>query len=109
MPELWEILIIAAAAWRIVTFIQDEAGPFAVMYHIRRLLGVVHDDDRCPVGWPDNLIGSLLKCAWCLSFWVGVIMYLFWLLTPIIPLIFAISTGAILISEIIQRLKNGNR
>jgi hypothetical protein len=76
------------------------------MLKIRSRLGIVHDNDKCAVGWPEGLIGSLFKCFWCLSFWIGIIVYVIWRLIPFIPLVFAISTGAILINEIITRLKN---
>jgi hypothetical protein len=107
MPSWWEFIIIILSVWRIVTFIQDESGPWDVMLKIRSKLGIVHDDDKCPTGWPDGLIGGLFKCFWCLSFWVGIIVLLIWLILPWFILIFAISTGAILINEIITRLKHG--
>jgi hypothetical protein len=107
MPSWWEFIILILATWRIVTFIQDESGPFDWMFKIRSRRGVIHDDDKCAIGWPDNLIGNLFKCFWCLSFWVGIMIWLFSMISWIIPLVFAISTGAILINEIITRLKNG--
>ncbi|MCK9521037.1 MAG: DUF1360 domain-containing protein [Dehalococcoidia bacterium] len=109
MPDFWLIILIILATWRIVTFLQDEAGPWDFMRKLRERLGVIHDGEGTPIGWPDTLAGNLFKCFWCLSFWVGILMYLLSLATFIIPLIFAISAGAILIEEIIQRLKNGNR
>lgn len=109
MPNLWEFIIIAIATWRIVTFLQDEAGPFHVMVKIRKALGIVHDDNDVPCGWPDNLIGDLMKCHWCLSFWMGIVMYIIWRFVPLIPLVLAISSGSILLESIVRRLKDGNR
>lgn len=106
MPEFWHIVLIMLAAWRVTTFIRIEDGPWNVMRRLRVRIGIIHDAEGVPVGWPDTLLGNLFKCFWCLSFWTGLGMYLFWLLSPIIPLVFALSTGAIIVEEII---KYGNR
>jgi hypothetical protein len=109
MPSWWEFIIIVLASWRIVTFIQREEGPFKIIFRIRSRLGIVHDDDHIPIGWPDNLIGDLFKCFWCLSFWISLILWIVWLMIPC-PwslVVFALSSGSILINEIITRLKDG--
>jgi hypothetical protein len=40
-------------------------------FNLRRVLGIIHDEDEKPVGYPDSLIGRLFECFWCLAFWVS--------------------------------------
>jgi hypothetical protein len=107
MLNWWEFILIILATWRIVSFIQGESGPFDVMLKIRSKFGVQHDEDGVACGWPDNLIGGLLRCFWCLSVWVALVVWIISIFVSWFPILFALSAGAILLNEIIKRLKNG--
>ncbi len=63
--------VLSLAAWRLTSLLHSEGGPFEVFVRFRALLGVVHGEDGEPVGYPENFIGGLFECFWCLSMWVA--------------------------------------
>ncbi len=52
-------VLAALATWRVTHLLAEEDGPADIIFHLRRRLG-------------DSLIGGLMDCFNCLSFWVAV-------------------------------------
>jgi hypothetical protein len=106
-----DFLILAFATFRISSLIADEAGPFGLFDRARCLVGVERDPQSGKsYGTNDFAVGVV--CIWCNSVWVAiplVILYMFfkqWTLLLCLPL--AISTAALLISEVANFLLRGN-
>ena len=49
---------------------------------------------------PENIMGKLFGCLWCMSVWIAGIVYLLWIVIPILVWILAISTSVIIIDRI---------
>ena len=64
----WFILI-AFSTWRIASLLYGEKF-FA---WLRKLIGIVEIDHEL-LGYPDNLIGSIWECFWCLSLIMSIIL-----------------------------------
>ena len=73
---------------------------FKMFDRLRKLVGVYFTDET---GMPLSFLGQLLGCIWCTSVWVAafvtVVMFTDWWVV-LVP--FALSTGAILIEEVID-------
>lgn len=102
-----ELLVYGAATWRIASMFVRERGPFDVFVWIRERAGIVHDDEKAPIGYPDTFFGGLLSCVWCSSMWVAVFLGILILLVPAwsltIAMVFAFSTIAAMIDSWIKK------
>jgi Protein of unknown function (DUF1360) len=99
MQELISLLVAAIATWRVTNMLVYETGPWFIFTKIRAKTGILHDEDGHPIGWP---IGNMLKCFYCTSVWVAIVIYLW---APVqVQAILAISGVAIYAHE---RLSNG--
>lgn len=103
-------IIFFMAVWRISYMLVSERGPFRVFEHMRNGAGILHDDQGNPYMYPDGFFSEILHCIWCTSVWVSLFMSI---LTWVAPgfavqfaMIFAFSTGAIIIDAIINRLNH---
>jgi hypothetical protein len=56
---LVRFVLAALATWRVTHLLANEDGPGGIVFRLRRRLG-------------DSLIGSLMDCFHCLSFWVAI-------------------------------------
>lgn len=36
----------------------------------------MHDEDGLPAAYPENLLGKILDCFWCLSLWISLFVTL---------------------------------
>lgn len=101
-PAVW-IVVGLLATWRITSIIQTEG----IFSWFRRKLGVQEFSDD-PDYWiyPENFIGSLLRCFWCGSVWVGLVVSAVVLIYPLVLLPFALSAGAIAIKIWIEEDPN---
>lgn len=102
------LLLYGMTVWRITKMITEEAGPFKMFTHFRRIVAKIeHDDQGLPTFYPDTMIADLLSCVWCSSVWVGMGLLAVQLLLPhyFIPLClpFFGSTIAIIIDGRISR------
>jgi hypothetical protein len=101
--NLTTLLLFSFAAWRIASLLVREAGPFHVFIWIRERAGIQHEEDGTPYLFPDTFLAGVLSCVLCLSMWVALGWFLFWLAAPGLAIkiaaVFAISTGAILIDR----------
>lgn len=66
-----ELVIFGLATWRVSSLIVDEDGPFDIFLRIRKLAGIVHDENGKPLMIPERFFSKLLSCVWCASVWVG--------------------------------------
>lgn len=99
-PFFWGIAGFLAV-WRITNIVQREeiAAP------VRKAVGIMEIDNEDPDYWiyPDNFIGKVFHCFWCGSVWVGIAVTLLLILFPPLILPFALSAGAIIIKEYLDR------
>lgn len=106
MKDIYLIIIMILAVWRLTSLLHTERGPFNIFVKIRTKFGVTHDNEHFPIGYPDTFIGNLIACYWCLSVWVAIGVWVTYLLFPKVTLIlyvpFAISAGAIILNERIK-------
>ena len=82
--SLPDLLILAAAAWRVAYLLTKESAPFNLMGRFR--------------SW--TTLGGMLTCIYCASIWTALLMLLLWL-TPLQPLVylFAISGAALMLAS----------
>lgn len=91
-----DFVVIALATWRLTSLIHAEWP----MGWFRKLVGVV-EDDQGPVGYT-NIIGKVVSCVWCLSFWTGQVAVLIYLIFPIAAWVLAASAAAIIVHSVIE-------
>lgn len=99
-------LIMALATWRISAMLSYEDGPGFIFKKLRQALGFLYYDNDDTVVEPDTFLGSLFGCVWCLTVWIGIVIWISYILWPdvIYPLVpFALSAGAI----IVERFSHG--
>ena len=82
--SLPDVLIIAAAAWRLAYLVTKEDAPFRLMARLRSR----------------TTIGGLLDCIKCASVWTAALMVLLWV-TPLQPVVFvfAVSGAALMLAS----------
>lgn len=98
-------IIYSMAIWRIASLLVREAGPWNIFITFREWSGIRHDDGGFPMLVPDNVLAQALSCIWCSSLWVAFFFTIFMYFLPLLSLqmatIFAFSTAAILIDQMI--------
>lgn len=95
-----DLVIMCFATWRMSSLITNEEGPFNVFLKLRSLAGITHHDDGTIANIPDKFTAKLISCLWCVSIWMGGIIYLIWLFCPVAVWIIAISAGAIIVDRL---------
>lgn len=118
------LIILALATWRISSLFVNEDGPFFVFEKLRTRSGIYwhvpmpyhiesiqHSVLMEPVLIvPDRFFPQLLSCVWCFSAHAGGALVLLHFLLPTITfyaaLPFALSTLAILINLVVEKLSN---
>lgn len=115
MVEPFAFLILALAAWRLAYMLVSEVGPFSVFARLRYRIGVrsvpvTQPDGRMAVGKvASNTAAELFLCIWCMSVWTALLLLALVLLSPalwFIPVVLALSAGAILVQEVGQWLRS---
>lgn len=98
-----ELVIFGLATWRVSSLIVNEEGPFDIFLRIRKLAGIVHDENGKPLMIPERFFSKLLSCVWCSSVWVGLFWTVVYCLFPgvayLLALPFVLSAAAILFSR----------
>jgi hypothetical protein len=103
------IVILSLANWRIVSLLHMES----MFDWLRKWMKIEQTIENDPHTWvyPDNLVGNLFSCFWCLSLWTS------WIVTIIASIILrptvvewiwmwlSIATGTIIIEKWIGRSK----
>ena len=100
-----DFIALGLAAWRVSSLLVNEAGPWDIFCRARCLLGVSHGPTGLPEAWTGEGLGALFSCVWCMSVWMGGLMYLVWWLSPVPIYILAVSALAVIVNESIERLK----
>lgn len=115
MVEPFAFLILALAAWRLACMLVSEAGPFSVFARLRYRIGVrsvlvTPSVGRIDVGKvASNTVAELFMCIWCMSVWTAALLLALVLLAPalwFVPVVLALSAGAILVQEVGQWLRS---
>lgn len=88
-----ELLLLSLVCYRITSIVHHER----IAEPLRRLIG--YDG----LSYPDNFLGSLFSCFWCLSVWCAGLAIILYVYFPILVWVFAVSAGAILIREIEEK------
>lgn len=105
MIHLVDVLTIALATWRLTKMIQRDWGPALVFERLRIAAGCRRAG---PGAWQTPMPGSLadlVLCMACCSFWMGLVVFGLWYLSPLCIVPFWASGAA----EIIEDLKDGLR
>lgn len=96
------VALIILATWRLTSLLVDEEGPLGCFYHLRQLVGIIHDDDKGPVGDNGSFWAGLLGCFDCTSVWVSGLLVLIFSLDRTAPLLWlAGSAGAMMIERML--------
>jgi hypothetical protein len=95
--ESLDALIVALATWRLTSIIHREG----IARFVRRLAGGKWDSTLEVTEYPDNFVGELFSCFWCLSVWVALLCTLTYFIFPPVLYILAASTVAILIERLV--------
>lgn len=66
------LIALSLAVWRISSIVYDEDGPYNVFRHMRRLLGILHDEQGVPFGYPRWL--EWMDCFWCIALMVSILV-----------------------------------
>lgn len=92
-------VLCALATWRIVNLIVWERGPFDIFGKFRNLLKIVSIEDVNGKleNFSNNELGMLFSCIWCLSPYVGLIVFLISSTQIGIALIAALAFSAVTI------------
>ena len=104
--DIVTFLILAGAVFRLSSLFvaqadEPEHGPWEILDRFRYWAGVRFNAHSQPYG--ENEFAQMLCCIYCLSFWVGLIVGIFYLIIPgyttclCLPL--ALSSGAIVIKR----------
>lgn len=65
------VIVLSLATWRLTSLLYTEDGPKQVFRKLRSALGILHDSEGEPAGYPETFWGGLFACFWCLSVWVA--------------------------------------
>ena len=98
-------LISILAVWRISSLLVREDGPFDAFLKLRTKAGIQFDEYSNPK--VTSVWAGILSCIWCCSVWVSFVIA--FLNKPVnifdyFQKALALSTGAIIVDEVLQRL-----
>lgn len=98
---LLEFVLYALATWRVSSLLVTERGPFDMLVWVRERMGIVHNQEKEPVIYPDRFLPQLFSCVWCVSVWVALLWTAYWFLwgNILVAVPFALSAAAILIDR----------
>lgn len=107
-----DLIILSFAAWRIAHILLYEEGPGNIFVNFRWRFGIYEEVDkdgfRKQVADPEkaNFFTDLISCLYCASVWVGILIAIFYFLFPQITIYiafpFALSTGILLIDNLMD-------
>lgn len=96
-------VILALATWRMASLLATESGPFDIFLRIRKVSGIVHDDDKNVAMIPETFFAQMISCIWCNSIYIGLFWVAIFMLLGeqsfLLGLPFALSAGAIVIEH----------
>jgi hypothetical protein len=104
--EIFDIVIISTAMWRVASLISNEMGPWHMLKRFRHYCGTLCEKHRF---WRNFHLYELITCEWCNTVWMGLVavpLYLlFGKLVVWLALPFALSAYAIFIKLIVNILQ----
>ena len=106
-----DFLILSLASWRLAYMLVEEAGPFEVFSRLRYWAGVrsvvSRDNDGQPVTSKValNSLAEGLTCVWCMSVWTAALLLVPWPPLEWLRWLLAVSAGAVLAHELVERLR----
>lgn len=126
--SLVDLIVLALATWRLSSLLVGEDGPFDIFRSFRSFVGAGEfsqagmDAERLTpqeiervmmnAGRPEGFLAGLLSCVWCTSIWVALALalavYLLPTITFYVALVFALSTMAILVQELVHVHRSTN-
>lgn len=75
------LVLLSLATWRLSSLIHSEDGPWEVFKLLRECVGIMHDEDGEPSGFP--VWAEPLDCFWCVTLLVAFVLAprkpLYWL------------------------------
>lgn len=107
----------ALAAWRLASLLVNEDGPGAMFARLRRWAGIGYVVRQNAEGQPEAMrvtrgwLAEGLTCVWCVSVWAAALFVLLGLIPyanaviAVLRDVLAISAGAILLHESLERLR----
>lgn len=97
-------IILALATWRMASLLSKESGPFDIFLKLRKVLGIVHDDDKNVAMIPETFFAQVISCVWCNSIYIGIFWTILFVslgdLVLLLALPFALSAGAIVVEKL---------
>lgn len=93
------MVALALATWRFAVLLMLDDGPFAVLRRLRSLVGVEHNEDGAPVGFPE---GSPLDCIGCMTILCAPVMMAVWLVFPPLVELLAVAGGAMVVNKLVR-------
>lgn len=101
---LVDFVVLALATWRMASLLAKETGPFDVFMKIRKVFGIIHDDDKNVAMVPETFFAQAISCVWCNSIYIGLFWTLMFVLLGDLALLaalpFALSAGAVLVEVV---------
>ena len=73
-------IILALATWRISSLLCDEDGPWNIFSRLRNKVGVKYNEQN--ELYASNEIAKIFTCLWCISYIVGGVVVVVYLLVP---------------------------
>ena len=103
----WNIVEFAALSffvWRLTYMVVEESGPYKLLEKARSPFFVIVKTPVEELRKPKNIIGELIECFYCTSFWISLLAILYE--RPTSPVLYwiACSGTAILIEEFRRKL-----
>lgn len=96
----FDFFVLGLATWRVSNMLVNEKGPWSLFVGIRKMAGIVHDENNLPAMIPDGFLPGVLSCVWCCSVWVSLLWVTFYFVFPVPAMlcgaIFGMSAVAIL-------------
>lgn len=99
-------LTLLLSTFRIGRLLAHEEGPFLIFVKLRHFLGVRYNPAPPYEAQGTNEISKGILCVWCNTVWVGTaltILYVIWQPFWLVVLPLALSGGAIIINESLDR------
>ena len=81
VPSLAELLLLALAAYRVWRLVAEDDILDRPRRRLLRLGEWRKEGDPVPANYR-SWWGDLLRCAWCAGFWISVLWWLAWAITP---------------------------
>lgn len=96
-------VILALAVWRMASLLAKESGPFDVFLKIRKVSGIVYDDNDNIVLIPETFFAQAISCVWCNSIYIGAFWTVMFVLLGPLSFLFALPFALSSIAVLVER------